>query len=326
LSHPAPTTMTVERAPRDTQTGTPRATARRRGLSVAGPALVVALVLPIKAADAGSLGGAAPAFDSYALNAPWYGAYHRPLAEVRDGGERDAREARAERRPSDAATDRAARREERATLTAARRSAGNTDHSRSAGATRGAEHAPPPPSSARRVGYPVFDAALAAAYVRDVYALNETPIGDGSTRQVVDVYRFAQQRGTIYHNPRPAVGDLAFFHNTEDANGDGRNNDWFTHVGIVESVDAEGTVTILSFVDGRIDRFVMNREREGVARDGDRTLNAALRAPGRGDVPPDTYLASTLFAGFGALLGDRPHVTVLDQWNPDQSPSLRASR
>jgi hypothetical protein len=159
-----------------------------------------------------------------------------------------------------------------------------------------------------------------------VYSLNETEIGSRDTENVVDVYRYVSENGTVYHDPRPAVGDLAFFHNTFDANSDRRPNDWYTHVGIVESVDDANTVTVLSFVDGSVSRLTLNLERPADAMDGRTALNSTLRQPTRADAEHTQYLAGELFAGFGSLLGELTQVIVLDDWNPSGSPSLQARR
>jgi hypothetical protein len=66
-------------------------------------------------------------------------------------------------------------------------------------------------------------------------------VGDNG---VTAMWRFAFQRSAL-HTHRPAPGDLAFFRETYDRNRDGLENDGLTHVGVVESVDAEGTVTFV---------------------------------------------------------------------------------
>ena len=247
--------------------------------------------LALASACGGLSGDTRPTFDQVALNSTWYGVYHRPLpvAEPRPDRERTPRNRPAPRpapRPSSPA------------LTASIPNAASQN----------------------------YDPRHAAAYVRDVYSLNETDIGSRDTENVVDVYRFVSENGTVYHDPRPAVGDLAFFHNTFDSNADRRPNDWYTHVGIVESVDESNTVTVLSFVDDSVSRLTLNLERPTDAEDGQTTLNSALRQPSRADPEHTQYLAGELFAGFGSLLGERTQVIVLDDWNPSASPSLQARR
>lgn len=269
----------------------------------------------------GLTGAARPAFDQVAFNQPWYGAYHRPLPERDHHAEAGAR---ASRRADERDERRAAREEERQAAADARAARNDRDASTppsnvTASVTPASEVAIPDARGGR------FDAELAAAYVRDVYALNETAIGDG-TMDVVDIYRWVQEHGQVYHTPRPAVGDLVFFHNTHDANADERPNDWYTHVGLVESVDANDTVTVLSFVDGAVGRVYLNRHQPGEERDGGRVINTPLRPERRGEPEHMQRLAGDLFAGFGSLLGERTQVIVLDVWQPADSPTLQASR
>jgi hypothetical protein len=162
----------------------------------------------------------------------------------------------------------------------------------------------------------------AALYVSAVYEVNETDTGDSrsSSEMIIEIYRYTQREGAIYHATVPAVGDLVFFHNTHDQNGDARNNDWYTHVGLVESVDNEGTIALLSYIDGEVSRTFMNLERPDETRtDDDRPLNSTMRRPSAGDPPYTQYLASELFAGFGNLLGDRSEFLIIDDWEPGMS-------
>jgi hypothetical protein len=93
--------------------------------------------------------------------------------------------------------------------------------------------------------------------------------------------------------PRP--GDLAFFHDTYDRNRDGRADDAFTHVALVESVDGD-EVTLLHR-GGRVQRIRMD-----VSHPSDPTLNDTVRVPRRRDAPGTRYLAGELFTAFGELL------------------------
>jgi hypothetical protein len=99
----------------------------------------------------------------------------------------------------------------------------------------------------------------------------------------------------------PSPGDLVFFDDTWDRNGNGRRDDPLTHVGLVEWVDVDGTVTFLHRSGQGVTRGQLNVERPSRARAEDgRPLNATLRARrARGDDAP--ALAGQLFAGFGRI-------------------------
>jgi hypothetical protein len=161
---------------------------------------------------------------------------------------------------------------------------------------------------------------FAAGYVVAVYAANEVPLGNAAAGSIADLYRKAQQTGTIYHSSRPAVGDLVFFHNTFDRNADGRQNDWYSHVGIVESVDEQGTIALLSYLGGKVGRTYMNLESPALAERSGKPLNTRMKAESSGS----EFLAGKLFAGFASLLGNRTEVVVLDEWQP--KPADVASR
>lgn len=161
---------------------------------------------------------------------------------------------------------------------------------------------------------------FAAGYVVAVYEANEVPLGNAAAGSIADLYRKAQQTGTIYHSSRPAVGDLIFFHNTFDRNADGRQNDWYSHVGIVESVDEQGTIALLSYLGGKVGRTYMNLESPALAERAGKTLNTRMKAESTGS----EFLAGKLFAGFASLLGNRTEVVVLDEWQP--KPADVASR
>jgi len=95
---------------------------------------------------------------------------------------------------------------------------------------------------------------------------------------------------------RPRPGDLAFFHDTYDRDRDGRRNDRFTHVALVEAVDGT-TVTLLHRGRGRVERVHMD-----LARPSDPAANDPIRVRRRSDAPGVRTLAGELFAAFGELL------------------------
>ena len=105
------------------------------------------------------------------------------------------------------------------------------------------------------------------------------------------MYRTLKERGALRPSSRLRPGDLLFFHNTWDRNNNGLRDDLFTHVALVEGVEADGTVTYFHFATGRVKRGVMNLKHQGEARDPEsgKTWNSPLRR-GRGRV-----LAGQLF-------------------------------
>jgi hypothetical protein len=93
----------------------------------------------------------------------------------------------------------------------------------------------------------------------------------------------------------PEPGDLAFFHDTYDRNRDGRLNDRWTHVALVETVEGE-QVTLLHRGLHGVERFRMD-----LAHPSDASANDRLRIPRRGEPPGTRHLAGELFTGFGAV-------------------------
>lgn len=122
---------------------------------------------------------------------------------------------------------------------------------------------------------------------------------------VTALYRYARARGRVYTEGRPTPGDLVFFRETYDQNRDGRRNDGLTHVGLVESVDAKGTVTVIHRVSRGVVRYRMNLARPHLPRDPKtgEVLNDLLRHPGPNREP---VLTGQLFAAFGAVLPQAP--------------------
>lgn len=159
--------------------------------------------------------------------------------------------------------------------------------------------------------------ALAADYVWSVYRLNGVAFSNAARRSLPTLFRECKDRGKIYHSSRPAIGDVVFFHNTDDHNGDGRNNDWYTHAAIVESHGDGGRISLLGYRDDEVERFVMDLESPDAAktRHGE-VANAQLRAKQADDAPFTQYLAGQLFAGTCSVLGERSQMIVVDNWKP----------
>ncbi len=125
----------------------------------------------------------------------------------------------------------------------------------------------------------------------------------GAVNGVAAIYRSLSMRGLVHHHKVPAIGDLVFFSNTFDRNGDGRNNDRLTHIGIVERVDPDGTVTFIHHVRRGILRYKMNlftphaRRQPGTGK----VLNHYLRV-GSGDPAHSARLTGELFHAFATII------------------------
>ena len=93
----------------------------------------------------------------------------------------------------------------------------------------------------------------------------------------------------------PRAGDLAFFHDTYDRNHDGRLNDRWTHVALVEKVEGELVWLLHRGIHG------IERIRMDLARPSDRSSNDRLRIPRRNEPPGTRHLSGELFSGYGAV-------------------------
>jgi len=141
-------------------------------------------------------------------------------------------------------------------------------------------------------------ATLSLAGVDLAAQLPERVPGEGG---VSLLYRMARERGLLHTHKVPDVGDLVFFDDTHDRNGDGRADDPLTHVGIVERVDADGTVTFIHRVRRGVLRYRMNLFRPDERRDRKtgKVLNHHLRLGASAD---GRRLTGQLFHAFATVL------------------------
>ncbi len=132
-----------------------------------------------------------------------------------------------------------------------------------------------------------------SGFIRLVYE----QIGVALEGAVPTLYERAKEAGALYQH-RPARGDLVFFRETYDRNRDGKRNDGMTHVGVVESVADDGTVTFVHRGHKGVARSRLNllhpRQREGA---NGTVLNDWLRAAGA----TRAYTAGELCTGFARL-------------------------
>ena len=92
----------------------------------------------------------------------------------------------------------------------------------------------------------------------------------------------------------PEPGDIVFFDNTWDRNGNGRWDDDLTHMGVVVAVDRNGTI---SYLHNHLRRGVIV-EQMNLRHPDSRELNAPLRQRGSPRDGSGRWLASHLVRGF----------------------------
>jgi cell wall-associated NlpC family hydrolase len=113
------------------------------------------------------------------------------------------------------------------------------------------------------------------------------------------LFRYVEKHGQNHFRKIPQKGDLVYFDNTWDMNGNGKLDDPLTHVGLVEQIGSDGTLQIIHRANHGIVREPMN-----LFRPHDDKVNAILRPKGRRDAPATPHLMSELFAGFGTVRKD----------------------
>lgn len=118
------------------------------------------------------------------------------------------------------------------------------------------------------------------------------------------IHHHISQHGRFHQGPVVRPGDLVFFDNTWDYNGDGIINDPLTHVGIVERQEADGTVIFISRVAGAIERYRMNLALPHLHKTAEgRILNDYIRRKDLNHPFDAGYLTGELFSGFGTRAG-----------------------
>jgi len=139
---------------------------------------------------------------------------------------------------------------------------------------------------------------------RGIYAQAGLPLGGTASEpgenDVSILYRFVRENGSL-RRARPLPGDLVFFDDSYDRNGDGRVNDPLSHIGVVEKVLDDGTVVFVHRVSGAILRYRMNLDRPRERKDDatGRRLNHILRRGGGGI---EAATAAELFVAYGTVV------------------------
>lgn len=136
------------------------------------------------------------------------------------------------------------------------------------------------------------------------------------------IHNHVRRHGTLHRGPDVSPGDLVFFDNTWDFNGDGRVNDPLTHVGVVERLEPDGTVIFISRVANAIERYRMNLDQPHVHKTAQgRVLNDYIRRRLPTDPDHTARLTGELFSFYGNLLS--PHQQASSEETLIQNSSQR---
>jgi hypothetical protein len=153
-------------------------------------------------------------------------------------------------------------------------------------------------SNGRRVAYDCAGVTR-AVFLKHGIDLYGSSANDPEANGVRLIHAHIRQHGTFHQGPVVHPGDLVFFDNTWDFNGDGKVNDPLTHIGIVERQEPDGTVIFISRVAGAVERYHMNLALPHVHKTADgRILNDYLRRKDVVDPANTSYLTGELFAQF----------------------------
>ena len=143
------------------------------------------------------------------------------------------------------------------------------------------------------------------------------------------IYQFAQHLKGFHTNKIPQIGDVIFWDRTYDVNHDGKLNDPRTHIGIVESIETNGTVIFIHNETSRITRGRMNLFYPNRTHYKGKVINTTLRQCRHAQ---DQCLTSQLWSGFGTFI-KRPLPMHLDEsltapflsWKLKDSPTPSSS-
>ena len=158
-------------------------------------------------------------------------------------------------------------------------------------------------SNGQRIAYDCAGVTR-AVFLKHGIDLYDGEPSDTHANGVQIIHEHIQQQGTFHQGPVVYPGDLVFFNNTWDYNGDGKVNDPLTHIGIAERQEPDGTVVFISRVAGAVERYHMNLSLPHIHKAADgRILNDYLRRKNVSDPANTEHLTGELFAQFATRVG-----------------------
>jgi tetratricopeptide (TPR) repeat protein len=118
------------------------------------------------------------------------------------------------------------------------------------------------------------------------------------------IFMTYKNENKTYLSKRSKPGDLVFFDNTWDYNGNGRFDDPMTHIALVESVDSDGTINIIHHCSKGIKRYQLNLDKPNVYQDETgKVINSFIRRQSASDPAGTSYLLGSYVSGFADALG-----------------------
>ncbi len=107
----------------------------------------------------------------------------------------------------------------------------------------------------------------------------------------------------LYHSELPQPGDLVFWDNTYDRAGDKQWNDPLTHVGLVLSVDSNGTVEFIhyDYTRGPVKAWMNLTDPDTHIGSDGIIVNSPMRMRSHRYLNPDEWLSSHLYRELGAM-------------------------
>jgi hypothetical protein len=122
--------------------------------------------------------------------------------------------------------------------------------------------------------------------------------GGGTER----IYKYLRDKKLLYKTDLPKPGDIIFWDNTFDKNGNGKQDDYLTHMGMVVSVDDKGNIEYIhenyrkGIILAKMNLYKPDDYFEII--DGEKiVLNDPMRM--RGSPESKNWLSSQLYSDFG---------------------------
>lgn len=122
--------------------------------------------------------------------------------------------------------------------------------------------------------------------------------GGGTER----IYKYLREKDLLYRTKLPKPGDIIFWNNTYDKNGNGKPDDYLTHMGMVVNIDEKGTIEYIhdnyrkGIILAKMNLYKPNDLFKII--DGEKiVLNDPMRM--RGSPKSKSWLSGQLYTDFG---------------------------